>query len=474
MYEFDIVGECWFCHLSPPCEVWLLLQVATFTDYVNYLLCTPLIYIDFNSQIFNTASDWIILLCFVLISTFLIGIYPASRLVAFQTADTLKQKGVIRQGHSLFGKGMIVFQFSLSIFCVVATIFGYRQIDYMRNKDLGFKPERIVILPIFQADRSLRKNHEIVKEALLQYSGISKATASLFPPGHENSIDMITVRLVEQPEIEQIVHFLPVDKDFIETYNLELLVGNTFSRSSFGNEVILNETAVKQLGWLDRKWAIGKELVSKGNRWVVVGVVKDFHNRSLHAPIRPLLLSSGSNFNYISLKLKPSNIHLTMDFIESQWKRLVPDKPFEFFFLDRYYFDTFYRLEEAMFKAFWIASFLAIAIACLGLFGLASLIADQRKKEICIRKVMGASDWEIAILFTSGFIKMILISEIIIAPITFYVMELWLQNFAYRITLDFTPFLIGYVLILAISIITLSFHIFRMTQINPIQFLRLE
>jgi len=443
-------------------------------------------FIDKKIEIHN-LDNLPILLCFFVL-TLLVGIvagsYPALFLSSFQPLDVLRKASKTGLAHFSLRKILIVFQFVISIVLIVITISIFEQIEYMRNRQLGVKKEHIVVIPLrgFWFD----KKHEILKQELLQNPGIISASASSSFPGEQSGKFGLLFWWEgcgekDEPEFKPLNHpgnmpFLGVDYDFIKNFGLELIRGRDFSKdisSDANSAYILNETAMRYIGWTDSP--VGKTFHStwaEQKPGTVIGVIEDFHFKPVREKIEPLVLFIGG-VKYLSVKIQSENVQDTMKFIESCWKKLAPSRPFEFFFLDEY-FDKLYKTELMSLRLFTISSILAIFIACLGLFGMVSSVTEQRTKEVGIRKVLGASESSIVFLLSKDLIKWVVIANVIAWPIVYFAMNKWLQNFAYRITIDWWMFILAGTLALAIALITVSFQSIRAALANPVESLRYE
>jgi len=416
------------------------------------------------------------------------GSYPALFLSAFQPTSVLK--GTFKTGRkgSFFRKVLVISQFSITIALIVCTFILGRQLQFMRNKSLGFKKDQILVISNNSAEGS--QNIQPLKTALMQNPRILGVCGSLQLPSRIGMYNNVTWEGAPEGQKIELIHN-SVDYDFIDTYEIELVAGRNFSpefptdhRNTRRDEdplnagaVIINEEAVRQFGWDD---PIGKKVIQVFGEsrfyFTVVGMIKDFHFSSLKNAIQPmnLFLSLDSN-QYVSVNLQTQDIPGTISFIEETWNKIYPNLPMDYYFLDSV-FDRQYRSEERLRRLFAYFSALAIFIACLGLFGLASFAAEQRTKEIGIRKVLGSSVSGIVGLLSKEFTWLVLTANVIAWPIAYLVSRAWLGSFAYRININsqFGYFMAATVLALLIAWLTVSLQAVRAAHANPIDSLRYE
>jgi putative ABC transport system permease protein len=409
------------------------------------------------------------------------GSYPAFYLTAFNPASVLKGKDIFKsgKGNLLVRNVLVVFQFCISTIMIIGTMVVFKQLKFFRDANMGFNKENVVVI---NNTNRLAKSEESYREVISQIPGIASASITtsipsgfLFgdsydpePEGNQQNMQPITL-----------TSFI-VDEEFIPVLKISLLKGRNFSRSfSDSGSVILNEEAVNQIGW---KEPIGKYLRYPGGDdriFKVVGIVRNFNIESLHSPITPFALFHTSSNTYdlgtsqIIARINPGNLSTTLPKLESKWKTFVNGEPFDFNFLNAS-FDAQYRSEKRLGRIFSVFAIMSIFIACLGLFGLCAYIAERRTKEIGVRKILGASVQDLVTLLSKDFLKLICISVFIAFPIAWWAMERWLEDFAYRISISWTVFIIAGLSTLAISLFTISFQAIKAAIANPVKNLRTE
>jgi len=420
---------------------------------------------------FSNLNILLVIVAMTLITGFLSGTYPALFLSSLRPAKVLKGRLKTEGRGYLFRKILVVSQFSLSILLIICTLLVSSQVEYMRNRKLGLDKEQVVYMPIRS---ELVEKYDPLKIELLKNADIRNVAASSNIPtyGVILTLDYITWE-GKDPEETKVFHATSTGYDFIETLNMEMIEGRSFSEEfpSDENAVVINETAQKIIGMED---PIGKRLMLGDTELPIIGIVKDYHFRSLHSEIEPLLLvNAPSLYRYILIKLDSGDIPGTLASIESTWKTFFPDTPFEYHFLDEAY-DKLYRTEQRMGTLFNYFTGLAILISCLGLFGLASFMAEKRTKEIGIRKILGASVSGVVILLNREFIKWVLIANIIAWPVAYYAMFKWLQGFAYRTNMGVWIFASAALAAFAIAVVTVSYQSVKAATANPADSLRYE
>ena len=407
------------------------------------------------------------------------GIYPAFFLTGFKPVKTIKGQLLSSSGKSGFRNSLVIFQLAISIALIVMTIGVMKQLEFIKNRNLGFDKEQILSIK-FHNDHSDNDNRiswiNSVRNELISLDGVIDASLCNHLPGTNYYRHELKPEGFPENQYLSMEGYC-VDENFLNTLGIKLIEGRGFSKeflSDAENAVIINETAVKQIGW---KEPIGKKINEEHrggvNTYHVIGVVKDFHTRSMHYQIEPLYLYLFADYHTLAVRIKPENTALTMGLIEEKWKKFEPEHPFEYIFVDDI-FDNLYKTEMQMGKIMRIFTLLAIFIGCLGLFGLVSYVTEQRTKEIGIRKVFGAAANNIVSLITKGFIIWVIIASFIACPLSYFVMDKWLQNFAYRINIGVWMFLLAGFFAFIITLLTVSYQTVKSARAKPVDSLRYE
>ncbi|MDN5201094.1 ABC transporter permease [Fulvivirgaceae bacterium BMA10] len=421
------------------------------------------------------------ILSMLLVITLFIGLisgsYPAFYLSSLKPSEVLK--GEVKTGIKglLLRKGLVVLQFSLSIIMIIATIVVYNQLTFIKNKEMGFDKEQMVVVDINNGN--VRRSFETMKNEFSKIPGVLKVATSSRVPGEWKNITEIVLKPSSSQHVDSIQsYFMCFDKEVLDTYGFNLVEGANFQGNTAidSTSVLLNETAARILGFDD---PLGSE-IRFGNvpySFKVIGIVKDFHFQSLHAEIAPLVMSYWANpvrpIDYFSIKVDGRNMPQTISAITKVHEKFDDRTPIEYHFLDEQ-LELFYKADERAGKLFAIGAGLTIFIACLGLFGLASFVIQKRTKEISVRKALGASSINLFVLLSKTFVKQVLIAFVIASPVAYYIMNNWLEYFTYKVNLGVGTFLLAGLIALAISILTVSNRAIRATYIDPAKTLKNE
>jgi len=449
-----------------------LLFVQIVLPFYNYLIGKQLT--------FNVFADWSFMLSILglaLLVGFLAGIYPAFYLSSFQPIRVLKLGKQSGGGPRFFRYSLVTAQYIISIALVVCTMVIYTQLHFIRNKNLGFNKDQVLVIPL---SGEIQKKSQVFKTEISHVPGVGQAALSSHVPGRGRMETLFQFEGQEEGE-PQSFPIMEIDEDYAATMELEFVAGRNFSREFPGDKessMLMNETMQRQLGWQD---PIGKQVYMtdvKEEKFIqvpyqIIGVVRDFHFESLHHSLEPLLLKMPRDIGCLSVRMNTTDISQLLGSMESVWKKMEPARPFDYFFLDDT-FDHLYRAERRLGEIFFAFSGIAIFIACLGLFGLAAYTTEQRTKEIGIRKILGASAFSLFLIVTRDFMKWVILANVVAWPVAYWSMKNWLNNFAYQVNLGIGVFLFSGMLTFLIAIATISWHVVRITRANPVNSLRYE
>lgn len=410
----------------------------------------------------------------------LAGSYPAIVLSRFQPVKVLKGAFKNTSSGLWLRRSLIVFQFVISVFLIIATFIIQNQLHFIQTKNLGYNREHILVLPL---DGKMQQNMATIKTEFKSNSGVLHVSRAVHDP--TNILGGYNMRRPDMPEETQImVTANPVDEEFIKTTGMQIIAGSDFTEQDMKDVMkeeqsqktyhfVLNEAAAKELGWKPEE-AVGKKMFLGNDRpGLVKAVIKNFHFASLHTPIKPLVLFNEEWTRTLLVKVSGSNMAGTLSFLQNKWKELVPHRPFEYQFLDENY-NQLYASELRLGKVLNIFAAIAVVLACLGLFGLSAYAIQQRTKEIGIRKVLGASVTNVVTLLSKDFVALVIISMLIAFPVAGWIMYHWLQDFAYRIPISWWMFALAGGLSLLVAFLTISVQAVKAALANPVKNLRTE
>ena len=405
------------------------------------------------------------------------GFYPAFVLSAFKATTTLKGVKSGRSRSFNLRTILVIVQFTISVFLIIGTLMMSKQFNYMRNQDLGFEKDQKLVLPL-RGGIDIEDNFETVKDVFSKHSSISGVTVSSSVPGR--NLSSFSIRLVgEEDAKKQDMFHLHFDPDFVPNYGIEMVAGRQFIKelkTDFMGAFLINEAAVKAFGWATPEEALGKRLQTGygGRINPIIGVTKNFHYRGLQTEVEPLVMEFLPwSFRCLTISMGTLNLKETISFVESQWKTLFPENPFESFFLDMD-FNRQYRADEQAGSIFSVFTLLGLFIASLGLFGLASFMAETRAREIGIRKVLGASTPGLVLMMTKQFTKWVILANCTAWPIAYVFVNRWLKNFAYRSSMGIEIFVLAGAIALFIALLTISFQSIKAAMSNPVDTLKYE
>ncbi|MDQ6762794.1 MAG: ABC transporter permease [Bacteroidota bacterium] len=421
----------------------------------------------------NTAPTWLFLAGVIIVVGFLAGSYPAFFLSAFSPVQALKGKLRLGKGGSSFRQVLVVIQFSISVFLIIGTIIITRQMNYVKNKQLGYNKEQTVIMPIDNGDIYNHMNTfktELQNENAVQSVSLMSGEPGGYFDGHVFDVEGHAERWNARTEF--------ADFEYVHTLGLKIIAGRDFS-SQFPTDttdaVLINKTAATKLGWTPEQ-AVGKWMqntVRDSSRRRVIGVVADFNFQSLKENIDALVISPAMDRRVALVKLEPGDIQQDLATIKKVYSKAAAAYPFEYRFLDQQ-FNDLYKKDLRQQSILTVFAVLAIFVACLGLFGLASFTATKRFKEIGVRKVLGSSVQGIVILLSKDLLKPVLVAMCIALPLGYYAMDKWLQNFAYKTSLSWWIFVVAALITFGIAFLTVSFKAVRAAMANPVKSLRTE
>ena len=415
---------------------------------------------------------WLIILALVLVTGFLSGSYPALFLSSLQPIKILKGRLQFGSGPALFRRALVVFQFSLSIFLIVGMLAVGKQMNYLRTKNLGLDRENVVYVPL-EGEIAQPKKVDVFRQEVMRKPSIASATTTMALPVNIQSTSGDLKWPGKDPNLQSMVSIMAVGGDFIKTMNIKLLSGRDFRMDSpsDSSRYLINEAAAKMMGMKD---PVGKEVEFWSGKGQIVGLMKDFHLNSMHQAISPLILVfNASNTSYLLVKTRPGQTQQAIADLEQIAKEFNPNYPFNYHFLDEEY-ENMYRSEQQVNTLVNYFGILAILISCLGLFALAAFTAEQRTKEIGVRKVLGASISNIVGLLSTDFLKLVLIALVLASPLAWWALSEWLGTFAYQTELAWWIFGLAGVMAVGIAFLTVSYQSIKAAMVNPVTSLKSE
>jgi putative ABC transport system permease protein len=456
---------------------------VTFTSFLAALLLAAILQPVFKElsgkELLLFYSPGLLLLLFAItfVLGILSGIYPAFLITAYKPAEVLKGKLTSTSEGARLRKSLVVLQFTISIILIAGILVVNSQLSYIQHKDLGYKKDALLTLKT-NGNTDVIQNYEAFKNAVLSkpfVTGITTSNAIL--AGGLGNRGVTTVS-GNGDRITSILYNLKADENYINVYGMKMVAGRNFysNITTDSTSYIINEAAVKSFGWKNAEDAINKPFSATGKEGRVIGVVKDFHFNSLHQQVEPLVIMPrlpDQRFSQISVRIAMNDPQKAIDWIADNWEKNFPGALLEYGFMDKKLNDQ-YLAENRFSKFFLYFSIFSLIIACLGLFGLTAFTVRQRVKEIGIRKVLGASVSGITTMLSTDFLKLVFISAIIAVPVAWYVMNKWLQDFAYRINIEWWVFVVAGLAALLIALITISFQSIKAAIANPVKSLRTE
>lgn len=427
---------------------------------------------------FLVAPDlWMTVAILFLLGTLLFGFYPALVLSNFKPVRVLKGKLVSSVQGSTLRKGLVVFQFTSSVILIIGSIIVYQQLQFMQKQELGVNIKQTLVVsgPKIVVDSLFRNAMEGLKAEALLIPEIKSVTGSSTVPGKEIFWSTFASRLSRETGNDMIVYLVGMDHDYVDAFDLKILEGRNFDNTTNGRKsVIVNRSMVSTLGYENPVMAVGDRIRLAGDTMEIIGVLDNYHQMSLKEQVTPLLYLYTPQFaTFLSFKIDGNNNQNVLSKLEGIWKAHFPDNPLEFFFLDEFYKKQ-YDSEERFSQMLSMFTGLAIFVACMGLFGLASLLIVQRTKEIGIRKALGSTSTEVMLLLSKGFIQLVIVANIIAWPLAYIIMTRWLMNFPYRISITPWLFLLAGLVVLIVAFISVSLQTLKAASVNPAKTLRTE
>jgi putative ABC transport system permease protein len=463
-------------------SVCLSLLAFGLTILLVYLLLPGFNFLSNKSLEFEAVMNVPVMTWFTIIAIIvglISGSYPALYLSGFKPADVLKGNLIVSKENTSFRRTLVVLQFSISVFMIIATFIVYNQMEFMRTKDLGFNKEHVIRIPLSGSDQ--RKNFPLLNQKLKELTEVISIGMTSATPGERIGKALLKVEGDDGRFSDRGVDLFFADYNYVKTMDMSIVQGRNFDENIPSDTlyaILVNESMVKRMGWSD---AIGKRFKAqrktKDGREIekrVVGVVKDYNQSSLYDAIEPMIIIlSDENNDNVLIRIAPGNVNKSVEAISRAWSGAFPNDPLEFRFLDQD-FDSQYQADRKRSYIFTTFSILTMFIACLGLLGLAAFTTEQRTKEIGLRKIAGASTGSLLLLIAKDFMKLIIVAIAIAIPLTWYFTNEWLEHFAYRIDLlsEWPTFVIAGAAAMVITIITTGYHVVRAARTNPVHALK--
>jgi putative ABC transport system permease protein len=430
--------------------------------------------------LFAELLSWKMLLAYALAPLLVgipAGIYPAWVLARFKPALVLKGKFHSSGKGIQLRQGLVVFQFSLSIALIACTAIVFSQLNHLRSHDLGFRQDQMLVID-YGGDGNINKNIEAVKATLARNPGVTAISASRAVPGDFLPGASTVIETPNGEKLSQDPGIYEIDADFLPAYEIKMAAGRAYSKNystDAEQALIINEAAAKMYGYSNPADIIGKPFDQWGRKGTVIGVTKDFNYQSLHNKVEPLTIRMAQfySFNKLSLRIKSEHLSKTIAELEKTWATIAPTRPFLYGFMDKS-FNEQYQKDQRFGQIFMTFGFLTIFIACLGLFGLATYSTEKRLKEIGVRKILGASVTNIVTLLSGDFVKLVLIAILIATPLAWWGMNKWLNDFAYRVTIQWWIFGVAGLMAVAIALLTVGVLALKAATGNPVKSLRAE
>jgi putative ABC transport system permease protein len=462
-------------------ETFLIVTVAVMLAAVITILALPyvnqLLELSLSFNILNNPAIILFLLAVTIVVTALAGFYPSIVLSRFNPVNALKSKLTVNAAKGIsLRRGLVVFQFIIAQALIIGTLIIVQQMNYFMDQPLGFDKDAIINVP-FRVDSAWFSKADYLKQQLLSVKGVQAVSFSSNTPVEDANDMWSTFKFdhsIKEADFKAITKF--ADNEYVPAYKLQLVAGRNLQPSKFTQEFLVNESLVKSLGFKKQEDILNKEISIWGDKikCPVVGVLKDFNDRSFRNDLAPLLITTNNTmYSQAGIKLATKNISSTLQSVKTIWEQTFPDFVYEYKFLDDKV-ASFYKQENQLSQLYKIFAAIAIFLSCLGLYGLASFMAVQRIKEVGIRKVLGATATNIVYLFSKEFILLIGIAFVIASPVAWYFMHKWLQDYPYRIDLSWWIFIAGGAASIIIALATVSFQAIKAAIANPVKSLRTE